>query len=187
MAKKRSKKRWKLTDEQWAKIERLLPKHKPSRRGGRPRIDDRRVFEGILWILRTGAPWEDVPKQYAVVPPAGDGCETGKSKISGWTSGGPFWPTWTNAASWIGANASSTAVSPPQKKGRMRGKDQERQGNEVDGGGRRPRCSSGKPPGLGVPGGSLAARKNNRSDRCAAERSGPTATKTQPHHCRQGV
>jgi transposase len=65
MAKKRSKKRWKLTDEQWAKIEPLLPKLKKSKHGGRPWIDNRRVFEGILWVLRTGAPWEDVPKKYA--------------------------------------------------------------------------------------------------------------------------
>ena len=56
--------RWKLTDAQWKKIEPLLPKPKVSRRGGRPWSDNRRVFEGILWILRTGAPWADLPKTY---------------------------------------------------------------------------------------------------------------------------
>jgi hypothetical protein len=65
MAKKRSKKPWKLTDEQWAKIERLLAQRKPSRRGGRPRIDNRRVFEGILYVLQSGTPWEDIPRRYA--------------------------------------------------------------------------------------------------------------------------
>ena len=59
-----AKTRWKLTDEQWEKIEPLLPKHKKSKRGGRPWADNRRVFEGILWILRTGAPWADLPKQF---------------------------------------------------------------------------------------------------------------------------
>jgi len=59
-----AKTRWKLTDEQWKKIEPLLPKHKKSKRGGRPWADNRRVFEGILWILRTGAPWADLPKQF---------------------------------------------------------------------------------------------------------------------------
>jgi transposase len=65
MAKKRSKKRWKLTDEQCAKIEPLLPRLPVSKRGGRPWADNRKVFEGILWILRTGAPWEDMPTKYA--------------------------------------------------------------------------------------------------------------------------
>jgi len=59
-----AKERWKLSQEQWEKIEPLLPKIKKSRRGGRPWADNRKVFEGILWILRTGAPWADLPKQY---------------------------------------------------------------------------------------------------------------------------
>jgi len=53
-----------LTDEQWSKIEPLLPKRKPSANGGRKRIDDRRCFEGILWVLRSGARWKDLPSQY---------------------------------------------------------------------------------------------------------------------------
>jgi transposase len=60
-----AKERWKLTDAQWQKIEPLLPKLKKSKRGGRPWADNRKVFEGILWILRTGAPWADLPKQYS--------------------------------------------------------------------------------------------------------------------------
>jgi len=59
-----AKERWKLTQSQWQKIEPLLPKLKKSKRGGRPWADNRKVFEGILWILRTGAPWADLPKQY---------------------------------------------------------------------------------------------------------------------------
>jgi len=59
-----AKQRWKLTDEQWEKIEKLLPKPKSSKKGGRPWADNRKVFEGILWILRTGAPWADLPNRY---------------------------------------------------------------------------------------------------------------------------
>ena len=58
------KERWRLTDQQWARIEPLLPQPKASRRGGRPFIDNRAVLEGILWVLRTGAPWADLPKRY---------------------------------------------------------------------------------------------------------------------------
>jgi transposase len=50
-----------LTDEQWNKWRSLLPKRKKT---GRPAEDDRRVINGILWILRTGAPWRDLPERY---------------------------------------------------------------------------------------------------------------------------
>jgi transposase len=53
-----------LTDEQWAKIEPLLPKFKRSRKGGRKPVDSRRVFEGILWVLRSGARWKDLPARH---------------------------------------------------------------------------------------------------------------------------
>lgn len=54
-----------LTDEQWAIVEPLLPK--PVKRvdgKGRPRVDDRAVLNGILWVMRTGAPWHDMPERY---------------------------------------------------------------------------------------------------------------------------
>src|SRR5438128_889642 len=50
-----------LTDEQWARIEPHLPRYAPSPRGGRPRADDRECLEGVLWLLRTGARWQDMP------------------------------------------------------------------------------------------------------------------------------
>ena len=53
-----------VTDEQWAKIEPLLPKLAPKPKGGRPPADKRRVFEGILWVLKTGALWKDLPEDY---------------------------------------------------------------------------------------------------------------------------
>ena len=50
-----------LTDEQWARIAPHLPEHPPSPKGGRPREDDRECLEGILWLLRTGSPWQQIP------------------------------------------------------------------------------------------------------------------------------
>jgi transposase len=52
--------RHELSDEEWAIIQPLLP-NKPR---GVPRVDDRRVINGILWRFRTGAPWRDVPERY---------------------------------------------------------------------------------------------------------------------------
>jgi transposase len=55
-----------LTDAQWARLAPLLPPQQPKTgsRGGRPNKDHRLVVEGMLWILRTGAPWRDLPKDY---------------------------------------------------------------------------------------------------------------------------
>ena len=49
--------RYELSDYEWAAIKPMLP-HKP--RGVR-RVNDRRVLNGIFWILRSGAPWRDLP------------------------------------------------------------------------------------------------------------------------------
>ena len=50
-----------LSERQWLKMEPLLPRHRSR---GRPWIDNRRVLEGILWILRTGARWMDLPAEF---------------------------------------------------------------------------------------------------------------------------
>lgn len=53
-----------LNDGQWQKIEPLLPKPKLNPRGGRPPASDRYVLEGILWMLRSGVRWCDLPSWY---------------------------------------------------------------------------------------------------------------------------
>src|SRR5690606_26731639 len=54
-----------LTDEQWQVIDSILPKDRVRDDGrGRPWSDRRKVMNGILWILRTGAPWKDLPTRY---------------------------------------------------------------------------------------------------------------------------
>lgn len=53
--------RGELTDQAWERIKPLLP---TNDRRGRPWKDHRRVINGILWKLRTGAPWRDLPERY---------------------------------------------------------------------------------------------------------------------------
>lgn len=55
-----SRRRYELTDREWLIIEPLLP-NKPR---GVPRVDDRRVLNGILWRFRTGSPWAEIPERY---------------------------------------------------------------------------------------------------------------------------
>jgi transposase len=50
-----------VLDEHWQRIAPHLPEHPPSAKGGRPRAEDRDCLEGILWLLRTGARWRDIP------------------------------------------------------------------------------------------------------------------------------
>jgi len=55
-------KRHEVTDEQWEVIQPILPKR--TAKTGRPPSDPRLMLNGILWILRTGSPWRDLPERF---------------------------------------------------------------------------------------------------------------------------
>ena len=61
----RTKRRYELTDAQWARLEPLLPPEKPWT--GRPNDDHRQILNSILWVLNSGAPWRDLPRRYGPV------------------------------------------------------------------------------------------------------------------------
>ena len=52
-----------LSDELWNVISPLLPPERPKPKGGRPRVPDRRALGGILFVLKTGIPWEMLPRE----------------------------------------------------------------------------------------------------------------------------
>ena len=52
--------RYELTDHEWVAIKAMLP-NKPR---GVARVNDRRVLNGIFWVLRSGAPWRDLPDSF---------------------------------------------------------------------------------------------------------------------------
>jgi transposase len=71
-----------LTNEQWALVEAILPLDKVRADGrGRPWRDRRMVFNGVLWILRTGAPWKDLPPRYGPY-------QTGHRRFQNWVRSG---------------------------------------------------------------------------------------------------
>lgn len=77
-----------VTDDLWQLIEPLLPRrharHRDRRRrGGRARLDDRRVLSGIVFVLKTGLPWEYLPQEM--------GCECGMTcwrRLRDWNDAG---------------------------------------------------------------------------------------------------
>jgi transposase len=73
-----------LTNEQWDVIKPLIPEppKRPDGRG-RPRRDNREILNGILWIMRTGAQWKDMPERY---PPY----QTCHRRFQEWVRSGAF-------------------------------------------------------------------------------------------------
>ncbi len=83
----RTESRFELTDAQWLVIEDLFPRPVMTRRGGRPRVPPRECLEGILWVLRTGARWKDLP----VIFPSPATCWR---RLKEWTEAGIFQQAW---------------------------------------------------------------------------------------------
>jgi len=69
-----------LTDKAWARIEPLLP---PVLGRGRKWRDHRQVINAILWKLRTGAPWRDMPERYGP-------WKTAHERLRLWTADGTW-------------------------------------------------------------------------------------------------
>ena len=68
-----------LTERQWKRLKSLLPAQQPET--GRPCKDHRTTINGMLWILRTGAPWRDLPERYGA-------WETVAGRFSRWRKSG---------------------------------------------------------------------------------------------------
>ena len=74
-----------VPDELWALVEPLLPPHPPRPYGGRKPVDDRACFAGILFVLKTGIGWEDLPQEM--------GCGSGMTcwrRLRDWHKAGVF-------------------------------------------------------------------------------------------------
>ena len=53
---------YRIPDALWKQIKPLLPPELPKLRGGRPRMDNRKAMEAILYVLRTGCKWKALPR-----------------------------------------------------------------------------------------------------------------------------
>ena len=109
-----------LNDSQWKLIADLFPEPQRTSRGGRPPIPPRPCLEGVLWILRTGARWQDLPERY----PSPSTCWR---RLKAWSESGLFRTAWTRllgmldglgGVDWEEAIADGTFA--PAKKGARR-------------------------------------------------------------------
>src|SRR5579859_6215931 len=118
-----------LTDAQWEKIRPLRPQRLPRPRGGRPPAPERKVLEGILWILRSGARWQDLPEEFPSPP-------TCWRRLRDWEEQGVWLTIWRaflaelNEQQQLKWSESFLDGSfAPAKKGLRSGKDQAGQGD----------------------------------------------------------
>ena len=90
MAKRVKRNQYRISDELWAKIEPLLPKHPNTHRfgGGRPRVPDRNAMDAILFVARTGCQWNALD--------ATEICSssTAHRRFQEWTEAGVFEKLW---------------------------------------------------------------------------------------------
>ncbi len=99
-----------ITDAQWAIIEPLIPKPRRRKDGrGRPWREPRQVLGGILWVLRTGAPWKDLPERY---PPY----QTCHRRFQHWSRDGTLKPRAAQIARIVSSTAWSRRCASPRRK-----------------------------------------------------------------------
>lgn len=111
-----------MSDELWAVVAPLLPLRPSRPSGGRPRLPDRQVLRGILFVLRTGIPWEDLPQEM--------GCGSGMScwrRLRDWQAAGVWSRLHQVLLDRLGrarqidwSRASLDAASVPAQKGGLR-------------------------------------------------------------------
>ena len=108
-----------LTDELWNVIAPLLPTERPKPKGGRPRLSDRAALTGIIFVLRTGIPWEMLPQEL--------GCGSGMTcwrRLRDWQAAGVWQRSHHALLDRLGdrdridwSRASLDAASVPAKRG----------------------------------------------------------------------
>ena len=83
---------WEVDDALWADLQPLLVIDKPRKKPGRPRHDDRPIFNGLIWLARTGAQWAALPRQFGAR-------STVNARFLEWVEHGCFERAWAHLLS----------------------------------------------------------------------------------------
>jgi transposase len=111
-----------VPDDLWAAIEPFLPKEPPKPKGGRPRVSDRAALAGIVFVLKTGIPWQMLPTEL--------GCGSGSTcwrRLRDWQEAGVWERLHERFLNWLGdeaaidwSRASLDSISVRAKRGASR-------------------------------------------------------------------
>jgi transposase len=89
-----------VPDDLWEAIEPFLPKEPPKPKGGRPRVPARAALAGIVFVLKTGIPWQMLPTEL--------GCGSGSTcwrRLRDWQEAGVWEKLHTRLLNWLGDQA----------------------------------------------------------------------------------
>jgi transposase len=78
---------WQVDDALWAQIAPVLVIDKPRKKPGRPRTDDRRILNGLIWLARTGSQWAALPRTFGPK-------STVHARFQEWVQAGVFERAW---------------------------------------------------------------------------------------------
>jgi len=78
---------WEVDDALWARLQPLLVIHKVRKKPGRPRSDDRKILNGLIWLGRTGSQWSALPAQFGPKSTVHD-------RFREWVEAGAFEKAW---------------------------------------------------------------------------------------------
>ena len=80
---------WEVDDALWAALRPLLVIDKPRKKAGRPRLDDRPLFNGLIWLARSGGQWAAIPRRYGAK-------STLHARFQEWVAAGCFARAWAH-------------------------------------------------------------------------------------------
>src|SRR5712692_6571196 len=78
---------WRVDDPLWAKLKPILASTKVRKKPGRPRRDDRAIFDGLIWLARTGSQWSQLPSRFGPKSTVHD-------RLKEWGASGAFERAW---------------------------------------------------------------------------------------------
>jgi transposase len=78
---------WEVDDALWERVQPLLIIHKFRKKSGRPREDDRKILNGLIWMVRTGAQWSKIPRCFGAKSTVHD-------RFQEWVESGVFEKAW---------------------------------------------------------------------------------------------
>src|SRR3954449_3154402 len=78
---------WRVDDALWAELRPLLVVDKPRKKPGRPRNDDRPLFDGLIWLARSGGQWKALPREFGAKSTVND-------RYQEWVEHGCFAKAW---------------------------------------------------------------------------------------------